>query len=215
LKFFKYLTLFSIFIIFLTGCSQKEKETEYNKPALYWYNEMLTQISSYQLDSADETYTSLESEHRRSPLLPSATMLIANAHMEDEEYELATYYYDQYLKRFDDGKLSSYIRYLKIKAKFLAFKQQFREQKLIDDTLLEIYKYKKEFPNSSYLYMVDNMESRLQMSKAILDLEIADLYERKEKPKASEYYTQRAQNSWQEVKSIEPVNVPWYRAIFE
>ena len=215
MKFFKYLTFYSIFIIFLTGCAQKEKETQYNKPALYWYNEMLTQIASYQLDSADETYTSLESEHRRSPLLPSATMLIANAHMEDEEYELASYYYDQYLKRFDDGKLSSYIRYLKIKAKFLAFKQQFREQKLIDDTLLEIYKYKKEFPNSSYLYMVDNMESRLQMSKAVLDLEIADLYERKEKPKASEYYTQRAQKSWQEVKSIEPVNVPWYRAIFE
>lgn len=215
MKSFKYLTFFTIFIILLNGCAQKEKETQYNKPALYWYNEMLSQISSYQLDLADETYTSLESEHRRSPLLPSATMLIANAHMEDEEYELASYYYDQYLKRFDDGKLSSYIRYLKIKAKFLAFKQQFREQKLIDDTLLEILKYKKEFPHSSYLYMVENMESRLQMSKAALDLEIADLYERKDKPQAALVYTQRAQKSWQEVDKIEPVDVPWYRAIFE
>ena len=214
MKKIKYLFLsISTFLIFV-ACSTKQEE-EYNKPALYWYNKMLSQIASYQLDLADETYTSLESEHRYSPLLPSATMLIANAHMEDEEYELATYYYDEYLKRFDNGKESSYIKYLKIKAKFLAFKQQFREQNLITETLKEIDNYLKEFPNSSYKYLTLNMKSRLLMAQAALDLEIADLYERKDKPEAALVYQERAQNSWIETDTIKPVNVPWYRAIFE
>lgn len=214
MKFLHYLTVGIITIVLFSACSSKQEET-FNKPALYWYNEMLQQIATYQLDEADKTYTSLESEHRKSPLLPSATLLIANAHMEEEEYELATYYYDQYMKRFDDGKLGSYVRYLKIKAKFLAFKQQFRDQKLIDDALNEIESYKKEFPRSSYMHLIDNIKSRLHMSKATLDLEIADLYERKEKPKAAEVYTQRAQKSWADVDAIEPVSVSWYRAIFE
>jgi outer membrane protein assembly factor BamD len=214
LKKIHYLFLSLVTILVFNACSAKQEE-EYNKPALYWYNKMLSQIASYQLDQADETYTSLESEHRYSPLLPSATMLIANAHMEDEEYELATYYYDEYLKRFDNGSQNAYIKYLKIKAKFLAFKQQFREQNLITETLNEIDIYLKEFPNSSYKYLAQNMRSRLLMAQATLDLEIADLYERKEKQKAAELYKQRAQNSWTETKTIEPVNVPWYRAIFE
>ncbi|MFY4860683.1 outer membrane protein assembly factor BamD, partial [Aliarcobacter butzleri] len=48
-----------------TGCSSKS-EQEYNKPALYWYNKMMKQIASGDLDEADDTYTSLESEHRNS-----------------------------------------------------------------------------------------------------------------------------------------------------
>lgn len=214
MNLFKYFTTLLFIIILFNACSSKQEE-EYNKPAIYWYNKMLTQISTYQLDAADETYTSLESEHRKSPLLPSATMLIANAHMEDEEYELATYYYDEFEKRFDNGSQSSYVKYLKIKAKFLAFKQQFREQNLISETLKEIDFYLHQYPNSSYIYLIQNMKSRLLMSQAMFDLEIADLYKRKDKPKAADFYTQRAKKSWLEVKTIEPVDVPWYRAIFE
>jgi outer membrane protein assembly factor BamD len=176
---------------------------------------MLKEISIGELDSADETFTSLESEHRKSPLLPSAILLLANAHMQDEEYQMARYYYDEYVHRFDNGSLAEYVKYLKVKAKFLAFKEQFREQKLIDETLEEIQNYKTQFPNSSYIYLLDTMESRLFMAKATLDLEIAALYERIDKPKAALIYKTRAKESWNETSTIKPVEVPWYRAIFE
>ena len=52
------LVITSIFIF--TACSSKNEVTEYNKPALYWYNKMLTEISRGYLDQADDTYTSLE-----------------------------------------------------------------------------------------------------------------------------------------------------------
>ena len=207
------LLLISTIFIF-TACSSKQDE-EYNKPALYWYNKMLKEISLYQLDKADDTYTSLESEHRNSPLLPSALMVIATTHMDNEEYELAIYYFNEFIKTFEDNKKQDYVRYLKIKSKFLAFKQQFREQKLIDDTLEDINKFVGKYPTSSYIHLVKTIQSRLYMAKATLNVEIASLYKRTDKPKASVVYEEKAKSSWKDIKSIEPVNVPWYRAIFE
>lgn len=176
---------------------------------------MLKEISTYQLDKADDTFTSLESEHRNSPLLPSALMIIATSHMADEEYQLANYYFNEYVKRFERNNPNGYVRYLKIKAKFLAFKQQFREQKLIDETLSDINKFVRDYPDSTYIHLVKTMQSRLYMAKAMLDLEISDLYERLDKPKAAQTYALKAKQSWSEIDTIEKVDVPWYRAIFE
>ncbi|NCB12314.1 MAG: outer membrane protein assembly factor BamD, partial [Erysipelotrichia bacterium] len=64
----KNLLLIACAAFVFTACSSKE-EQEYNKPALYWYNKMMKQISSGDLDQADDTYTSLESEHRNSPFI--------------------------------------------------------------------------------------------------------------------------------------------------
>ncbi len=211
---FKNLLLVTSTLLVFGGCASKQEE-EYNKPDVYWYNKMLKEISLYQLDSADETFISLESEHRQSPYLPSATMLIGMAHMEDEEYILANYYFDEYIKRFEKNDSDGRVRYLKIKSKFLAFKQQFREQRLLDETIDEVRKFKVEFPNSSYIHLVNDIESRLLMGKSSLDIEIADLYKRIDKPLASEVYEARAKESWENQKDVEKVHVPWYRAIFE
>ena len=202
-----------IFLILFTGCASKEEE--YNKPAVYWYNKMIKQISSYQLDKADDTYTSLESEHRNSPLLPSALMIIGNAHMEDEEYAMANYYFDDYLKKFGLKGDVDYIRFLKIKSNFLAFKNQFREQDLLAKTLKDTDVFIKKYPKSEYIYLVHTIKSRLLMAKAVFDKEISELYYRVDKPKAQKYYEEKAQKTWKELDTIEKINVPWYRWIFE
>lgn len=212
---FKQLTLLLLSIFILTACSSKQEEAEYNKPAVYWYNKMLKQITQNQLDNADDTYTSLESEHRKSPLLASANLIIATAHMNEEEYAMANYYFDEYLKRFVNQNNIDHVRYLKIKAKFLAFKNQFREQELMHETITETQDFILAYPKSKYLYLVKTIQSRLYMAKASFDKEIADLYVRIDKPKASEVYTQKAKKSWEDIKSIEAVKVPWYRALFE
>ena len=97
--YFKSLLFILSLAIFFQACSSK-KITVYNQSASYWYNEMITSINQGDLDAADDTYTSLNSEHRNSPLIPTSLVILANAHVEDEEYELANYYLDEYLKRF-------------------------------------------------------------------------------------------------------------------
>ncbi len=211
---FKNIIFLSITILLLGGCATKQEE-EYNKPDIYWYNKMLKEISLYQLDNADETFVALESEHRQSPYLSSATMLIGIAHMNEEEYIMANYYFDEYIKRFEKNDSDGRVRYLKIKAKFLAFKQQYREQKLLDDVLDEINKFKIDFPNSSYIHLVHDIESRVLMGKSSLNIVIADLYKRIDKPQASLLYETRAKETWENQKDIKKVAIPWYRAIFE
>lgn len=200
----------------LIGCSSKKSTVqEYNKPAIYWYNKMIKQISNYQLDEADDTYTSLESEHRNSPLLPSAIMIIGSAHMEEEEYQMANYYFDEYLKRFSLQKDADYIRYLKIKSNFMAFSRQFREQNLLSETLEQTDEFIQRYPNSEYIHLVQTMKSRLLMAQALFNKEIADLYGRIDKPQAQEFYEQKATQKWENIENIEKPDIPWYKSIFE
>lgn len=200
----------------LTACSQKsESVQEYDKPALYWYNKMIEQVSIGYLDEADDTYTSLESEHRNTPLLPTALLILANGHMGEEEYQLANFYFDEYIKRYALSKNIDYVRYLKIKANFLGFSNELRDQQLIEDTIKEIEEFKNTFPRSPYMPLVDTMSARLFMSKASLDKEIADLYKRLDKPKASQFYDEKVKESWVEPNEINPVDIPFYRYPFE
>lgn len=198
-----------------TACSSKNDVAEYNKPAIYWYNKMLNQIAFSDLDAADDTYTSLESEHRNSPLIPTALLVLVNAHIDEEEYALSNFYLDEYIKRFALSKNIDYARYLKIKANFLGFAYQNRDQQLIENTINEIDSFKVKYPRSPYMPLVDTMNARLHMAKASLDKEIADLYAKKGKDKAAAFYNEKVKQSWINPEEIEPVKVPFYRSIFE
>jgi outer membrane protein assembly factor BamD len=210
----KNLLLVTCAVFVLSACSSKS-EAEYNKPALYWYNKMMKQISMGELDEADDTYTSLESEHRNSPYIPTALLILVNGHMDEEEYALANFYLDEYIKRFGLNKDIDYVRYLKIKANFMGFKYQFRNQQLLDDTIVQIENFKRQYQNSPYMPLVDTINTRIYMAKASLDNEISELYERRGKEEAARIYKERAQNSWVDLDEIEKVDVPLHRSLFE
>jgi outer membrane protein assembly factor BamD len=212
---YKNIVILILSIYIFTACSSKHANAEYNKPAIYWYNKMLQQISSGELDKANDTFTSLESEHKYSPLLSSANIIIAKAYINSEEYELANYYLDKYLKKFSNTTDVDYIRYLKIKSKFLAFKNQFREQQLMYKTIKETDTFIKKYPNSKYIYLVDTIRSRLLMARASFDKEISELYKRRDKKEASKLYEIKVKQSWQDFKNVKKVDIPWYRALFE
>lgn len=199
----------------LTSCSSKKGPKEYGQPAIYWYNKIAKEIAYGDLEAADDTYISLESEHKSSPLLATALQILVNAHIDEEEYALANFYIDEYTKKFAVSKSIDYFRYLKIKANFLSFSSQFREQDLIYETQKEINEFMVKFPNSPYMPLVGTINARLAMAKASFDKEIADLYTRIDKPKAAEYYNEKLSKNWVEPKEIKEVDVPWYRALFE
>jgi len=176
------------FTTLLLGCSTKDAVNEYDKPALYWYQAIVKEVASSNLDKADNYCISLRSEHMRSPLLPTATMELAQAHMEEHEYIMADYYLDEYLKKYASGERIEQAKFLKIKAAFLGIKDINKEQKLMMDTLGEVDSFVKAYPNSAYLPVVQTIKVRLNMAQYMLNENIASLYKRLGKDKAVQIY---------------------------
>lgn len=178
--------LSAILTFFIVGCSKNVDE--YNKPAIYWYTKIVDSISNVNLEKADDYYSSLQSEHISSPLLPEATLILAVAHLQNEEYILSEYFLNEYIKRYADEEEKEFAMFMKIKAKYLSLPNPRRDQMLISKGIEESKEFLDLYPDSEYKDMVKTMLVRLYLAKASLNETIASLYERIDKPKASAYY---------------------------
>ncbi len=214
MKFKHRLLLITMAMMLLLGGCSKDLE-EYNKPAIYWYGKIIEYISKGDLEKADGYYSSLQGEHIGSPLLPEATMILAIAHMHYEEYLLSEHFLNEYVKRYATINEKEEADFLKIKAKYMALPNPRRDQALINVAILEADKFKKTYPNSMYVSIVDTMQTRLYMADAALNETIADLYERLDKPKSAEYYRSIKPQPWIKWDEVDRANSPWYRAWFE
>ncbi len=213
----KYIGIILIFtiMIFTSGCSTKEKGAIYNKPAIFWYQGIMKKIRDGDLEKADDFYTSLSSEHVESPLLKTSMLILAQAHSDNEEYLLANFYYDEYIKRYGDSSSIAYIKFLKIKTNFDAFVYPKRDQMLLSSTIKDASKYIKKYPDSRYVPLVQTILTKLSLAQKSMDMEIISLYRRIGKPKAAKIYEAKLKDSWyKDIPYIKP-DTAWYREIFE
>ena len=195
----------SLLLLFVfSGCKDSEDTAAFNKPALYWYKKIASSISRSDLDKADSYYISLKSEHMRSPLMPTALMMLAHAHMDAEEYLLANFYLDEYNKRFGEEESREYIDFMKLKASFLGIKDVYKDQKLILDTIARCNTYVARYPGSVYMPLVNTILIRLHMSIYLLNENIAALYDRTGHSKAAEIYRDKNKGSVVEMTDIKP-----------
>lgn len=191
-----------VFAFLFVSCTNNDEVNEFNKPALYWYKHIASAISSDNLDKADAYYISLKSEHMRSPLLATAVMMLAHAHIDAEEYLLASYYLDEYTKRFALENSREYIEFMKLKASFLGVVDVYKDQKLIMDSIYACSTYLNRYPESPYNALVNTMRVRLQMSQYLLNENIASLYDRTGKKEAAKLYRAKNKNSVVEMTDI-------------
>ena len=191
-------------IVLLTGCNEGETVAEFNKPALYWYKKIAQYVGRKNLDKADEYYISLKSEHMRSPLMPTAIMMLAHAHMDKEEYLLASYYFDEFNRRYADETTREYTEFMKLKAAFLGIKDVYKDQKLIMDSIVNANTYLYRYPGSEYTPLVGTMLIRLHMAQYLLNENIAALYDRIGKPEAAKVYRAKNKDSIVEMADITP-----------
>lgn len=212
-KNLKVLLAFLLLMLFI-GCADKKAEI-YNKPALFWYQQIVKDIQDRDLEAADSHYTSMSSEHVASPLLEQALIILAQAHIEEEEYLLANFYLDNYIKRYGTFKKSEYARFLKVKANFLSFGQANRNQKLLLETIEETKVFLNRYPNSPYRPLIETILVKMELGKYFLDQEIQNLYDRTNRDTSATVYKEILENSpLKDAKMIDP-KIPWYRYFFE
>ena len=205
----------ALMLFIFGGCGKNEEVTEFNKPALYWYKKIAESISSGNMDKADEYYISLKSEHMLSPLMPTAIMILAHAHMQEEEYLLANYYWDEYNKRYADENSREYTEFMKLKASFLGIKDVYKDQKLIMDSINRAKIYQMRYPGSKYMPLVNTLLVRLHMSQYLLNENIAALYDRIDKPEAAKIYREKNKHSLVEMADITPPEKGFLGEIFD
>lgn len=203
-----------VVIAVLAGCGGKEID-EFNKPSEYWYEQMVNAVANGNLEKADSYFSSLQSEHISSPFLSEATMIMAQAHMAQDEYILAEHFLNEYIRRYATPQEREYAEYLKIKAKFLALPYSGRDQGMVDETLRAIDTFKLNYPTSNYLMFVKSMETQLHIAKSELNEQIAQLYDRLGKAKGAEFYRQSSPMTWVSASDIQKATIPWYREAFE
>ena len=220
LKIFN-LSIFTLCLaVLLSACSLKTNSgldlDEVNKPADYWYQNMLKEIRDGDLEKADSYFVSLQSDHLNSPLLSEAMLILGRAHMQNEEYVLAGFYFDEFTKRFGSPENIDFIRFLKLQANYFAFAEKFRDQQLLLDSIRDAKEFSRTYPYSRYRPIVDTMLLRLELANLSLNEEIARLYERRKKGSGAEFYKEKTQEvQWLQEMLREEVDSPWYKKLFE
>lgn len=206
-------------VIFLSACTSTTNSGlevgEYNKPAIYWYQRMLREIRIGDLEKADSYYTSLQSEHVNSPLLPEAMLILGRAHMNSEEYLLATFYFDEFIKRFGDSSNIDFANYLKLQANYFAFTKKNRDQQLLLDSIQQAQDFSDKYPYSRYKPFVDTMLLKLELANVNLSKEIIRLYSRRKKDGGVEFYKQQIdETGWIKEIPQQEAKTNWYEQIF-
>lgn len=199
---------FVLFVLFFSACSNKVEE--FDKPAMYWYEEIFKEIRYNNLETADTKFASLQSEHTNSPLIPEAMLALGHAHMAQEEFLLAEFYFDEYLKRFSNRQNYSYINYLKLLARFYSFKNQSKDQEFMQESLTEIKNYLEAYPNEIYTPFVGYIFTKFQLGQIELDQAIANVYRKEDKEYAAKLYLNRSDPKLRSSFRSITNGVPWY-----
>ncbi|AXP08438.1 outer membrane protein assembly factor BamD [Campylobacter hepaticus] len=210
----------SIFLLIFIGicfsaCSTKTNEGLYNLSASQWYKQIIKDLNDKDLEKADDHYNGMASEHVSDPLLETTLIILAQAHIDEEEYKLAEFYLDEYNKKFGNSRNADFIRYLKIKAKFDAFAVPNRNQALMLQSQKEIDDFLKDYPYTQYQPLVQTMLTKFNLAVFYLDMTIEELYQRIGYEQSAQIYKEKLkENEFYKQDIIKP-ELPWYRSIFE
>lgn len=205
--------LFCLVLALFLGCSVKDSEL-FNLTPEEWYAQIIKDINNADLEAADEHYISFSSEHIASNLLPQIMIVLAQAHIEEEEdYSQSNFYLDEYIKKYGDSKSIEFAEFLKIKANFDSFSKPNRNQKLILDSIQMTQKFLEKYPQSVYFELVSSMLTKLNLANLYLNNSIKELYERTDRTESAQTYEEKLQD-YDENNIIKP-KLPWYNRPFE
>lgn len=190
-----------------------DKEVLYNKPASFWYEGIMKNIRIGDLESADSYFSSLQSEHINSPLLPESMLMLGQAHLIQKEYLLANFYFKEYSKRYGNNTNEDYISYLQLRAYYYGFRNTSKDQQFLTNSLILIDEFLQKYPHSRYTPFVQEMETEFTLGQNELNLSIVNVYKKQEKQEALDLYLDRIDTKLQEETYAKKSKTPWYMKI--
>ncbi|WP_261517420.1 outer membrane protein assembly factor BamD [Campylobacter lanienae] len=207
--------IFILSLSILVGCGAKKDDELYNLTPDQWYQQILNDIKDADLETANSHYISFASEHVASPYLEQVLIILANAHVDEEEYKMANFYLDEYIKKYGTKESIEYIQYLKIKANFDSFSKPNRNQKLVKDSILQIDEFLKNYSNTQYRPLIETMLVKFKLAEYYLDSDIYELYNKLDRSDSAAIYQDKIDNSPLNDINSTKAKLPWYMTPFE
>ena len=194
------------------GCS-KTKQVVYNQSASFWYEGIFKNIRLGNLEVADNYFSSLQSEHINSPLIPEAMLALGQAPLGSEEYLLADFYFKEYLKRYGNASNADYVSYLQLRSHLYAFKNMSKDQVFMTDSIALIQSFIEKYPDSRYAPFAHEMEVKFVLGQNELNGAIARVYAKGKHKEAEQIYRDRIDSDLQQATNPKASKVPWYMVI--
>lgn len=207
----KFILCCSVFVFL--GCGDKGEL--YNLSDKEWLEVIVKDLSKNNIEDASKHFNVMSAEHINSQLTKHAMLMIANAHLIENEYLLANFYFDEYSKKFGSLKMKEYFDYAKIKSKYLSFTKPNRDQSLLNESLDDIEVFMKNYPYSDLLPLVVSMKTRFVLANYYLDMQIASLYKRMGNKISYEIYEKKLKEYDFSKDDIQEPYMVWYKKIFE
>lgn len=198
--------------VFLASCNTQPQK---DQSASEIYQKLVSASVYTNLDLADDYYTSLRGEHFHSVLLPEASLIMAMAHIKKENYSLASFYLDEYSKRFAQEDNAEFIEFLKIKAAFLALREKNRNQTMLIKGVQDAKTYTNTHKNSAFYYYASDIYSKLSLGEYFFNQEVSKLYTKQGEKKAAKIYADKNAPFPLENLKIHQAKTSWIRSIFE
>lgn len=200
-----------IFALMFGACASVE---EFNKPASFWYEKIIIEISKGNLEKADNYFNSLQSEHTASPLIGEALIMLTKAHIDKHEHLLAGFFANEYKMRFSNSKNVDYIAFLGTEVNYYAFGNYSKDQGFIDDNINEISHFVTLNGNNKYLPYIRHILTSFKLSQLEINNEIIRIYDIKDKELAKEKYEQKNKDLGVNDIAFIPSHIPWFVKMF-
>jgi outer membrane protein assembly factor BamD len=201
--------VFGIFLsLFIIGCASNNQEIS-KQTALKWHQIIFKNLSPFDLDTADDAFTSLEVEHPESQFIPIDMMQLSLAHAKNSEFELAIFYMQEFKKRYASFEDKEWADYMIAKYKFFSIQQAYTNQQGVNEALKFVKTTIMTYPNSIYNYELNTMKTKLELTQKLFRENISNLYKRIDKPKAAQIYKTDINKN-----NIIPPYIPWYKRLF-
>ena len=201
-------TLLIIPLALFIGCSSKNVTQYQNLTPLSWHYKIYKDIQNENLDQADNDFVSFEAEHPGSIYIKTDLLELFLAHQQNEEYDLALFYLNEYEKRYATPQEITWIEYQKIKMNFLKYDKAYTNQQALLNIITMCNNYISQYPDSNYLPEVNTILAKAELTKKYFDDKIYKLYKKLDKPKAAKEFKVTIP------KNSIPPYIPWYKKLF-
>jgi outer membrane protein assembly factor BamD len=144
-------------------------------------------IRAGHLARADEWYASYRSEHEESRGIPTAIVMLAQAHLRAREYLLTRFYLNEYRRDFPSGQERAGVEYLGLRSLYLQYRSM-QDDRIGAAFYAQAKAYRQIFPHSSYRAKVRKLEREMHRIQNKRYRDLARYYARIGKAKAAAIY---------------------------